>query len=175
MSIWPRRARSASAADEDSRSDWLNDSQRSCQACIRVSQSASVAAERSSAARAASSPGPSSASADLEFGRELGVAAPVHARLLESLRHLREFLSLLAADLARVLDRLLAARDLGADLVVTALHLAQDLALCVVIAPGPFDGRLDRALPGQRRLQGQVALAHDRLARARPPSRPRAA
>ena len=38
-----------------------------------------------------------------------------------------------AADLARVLDRLLGARDLGADLVVAALHLGQHRRLRVVL------------------------------------------
>ncbi len=102
---------------------------------------------------------------DLELGGLLGISPQVGTRFVESLHGLGEFLALAAANLARVLDRLLAARDLRADLVITSLDLTQYLALRVVLAPRPLDGCLDRALRGQRSLQRKVTLTHDHLAR----------
>ncbi len=63
FSITSRRARSAPAADEACRSDWLKPSQFSCQPDIAASAAASSAAAACSVARACSRPGPISASA----------------------------------------------------------------------------------------------------------------
>ena len=101
-----------------------------------------------------------------EFRGQLPVAHAVQVGVLHALRDLLEFLALARADFARVVDRLLGAGDLGADLVITTLHLGQHGGLRVVLLSRALDGGLDRTLLGDGRLQGQVALVHDRLARA---------
>ena len=101
----------------------------------------------------------------LQFGRLRGITHAVGLGFLQALADLLEFLPLAAADLARVLDRLLVARDLRAHLVVAALHLGEHLGSRVVLVPRTLDGRLVRALLGQRGLQREVALVQDRLAR----------
>ena len=103
---------------------------------------------------------------DLERRRLLDVPHAMRARILQALRDLLEFLALAAADFARMLHRLLGARNLGANLVVATLYRSKRFAMRVVVAPRTLDRRLNRALLGERRLQREVALAHDRLARA---------
>ena len=50
--------------------------------------------------------------------------------------------------------------------VIATLDLGQRLALRVVLAARPLDGGLDRALIGDRRLQGDVARRQHGLPRA---------
>ena len=88
----------------------------------------------------------------------------MRACVLEALRDLLEFLALAAADLARVLHRLLGARYLGANLVIATLYRGKRLAMRVVVAARTLDRGFNGALLRERRLQRQVTLAQDRLA-----------
>ena len=102
-----------------------------------------------------------------ELGGELAVADPVQVGVLDALRDLLEFLPLARANFARVVDGLLGARDFGADLVVAALHFGEHRRLRVVLLSRTLDRGLDRALLRDRRLQREVALVQDCLARGR--------
>ena len=103
---------------------------------------------------------------DLERRRLLDIPYAMRACILEALRDLLEFLALAAADLARMLHRLLGARYLGTNLVITTLHRGKRLAMRIVVAARTLDRGLDGALLGECRLQREVTLAQDRLARA---------
>ena len=65
---------------------------------------------------------------------------------------LRKLVALLLAQLARVLDGLFGAADLGADFVVTRLHRAHALGLLVLVDALRLDGGFGGALVGQRLL-----------------------
>ena len=112
-------------------------------------------------------PGPHLGERGFEFGGKLAVTHAVHVGVLHALRDLLELLPLARADLAGVIDRLLGARDLGADLVVATLHFRQHRRLGIVLLACAFDRRLHRALLRHGRLQGQLAFVQDRLPRGR--------
>jgi hypothetical protein len=102
-----------------------------------------------------------------ELGRLRRVAFAMDAGLTQPLRDLLQFLPPAAAQLASVLDRLLGARNRGTDLVIATLHLGDRGRVPIVFLAGALDGRLDRPLCGQCRLQTRLALVEERLLRAR--------
>ena len=91
------------------------------------------------------------------------IALEVRAQITERGMGLGEIGALALAQFARVLDRLLEARDLGADLVVAALHHRQPLAVCGVRRALLLDRAFRGALLGECALHDELALAHRRI------------
>ena len=73
---------------------------------------------------------------------------------------MRKIRSLSLTQLTCVLNRLLESGNLGADLVVTALDGRHTIALLGVESALLLDRGFGRALIGERRLHGQLALTH---------------
>ncbi len=88
------------------------------------------------------------------------VARHVTGQLADRGAQLRQFRALPLAHLAGVLNLLLVARNLGAQGVITALHLANAFAGFDLKLPLGFQRRFAGAQFGQRRLQRDIALAH---------------
>src|SRR6185437_3383199 len=114
--------------------------------------------------------GPLGALRTLQLGRrarnlfgELGqlslVAPDVRAQLGERRTGLREVGALPLPQLARMLDRLLEARDLRPDLVVAALHGREALAHRAVVSALALDRSLRGTLIGERRLHLDLTRA----------------
>ena len=99
----------------------LKPSQRSCQSCIDASASPARRREAAPLARRVEAR-PSSARARIAQLVDLRWSREVQVRLGGALLRLLQLLRCRCAQLARVLDGLLGARDLGADLVVAPLH-----------------------------------------------------
>ena len=159
------RARSTMAFWPASLPSRVNASQRCCQACIACSAAASAAAAVASRACAAARPGLERGERGGERG-ELGLVAREQRRGLGMVRlGLLEVGALAGAQLAGVLDRLLAARGLGADLVAHRLHGGERLGLARVVRAALLDRGLGGAQAGDRGLERDVALA--RALRAR--------
>src|SRR5438874_163438 len=91
------------------------------------------------------------------------IALEVRAQITERGTGLGEIGALALAQFAGVLDRLLEARDLGADLVVAALHRRQPLAVYGVRRALLLDRAFRGALLGECALHGELALAHRRI------------
>src|SRR6185437_417543 len=87
------------------------------------------------------------------------VALDVRTELREGGARLGQVAALALPQLARMLDRLLEARHLRADLVVAALHARDALARRAVLCPLGLDGRLRGALVRERRLHLDLAGA----------------
>ena len=91
----------------------------------------------------------------------LGVTRPLLDRLVEPRAELSQLLALARAELTRVFDRLLGTGNLGTDFVVAPLHRREPIGVRGVLGSRSLDGRLERALLGERGLQCQVPFAHD--------------
>ncbi len=90
------------------------------------------------------------------------VLVDVRGDFLRALQRLLEVGLLALAQLVRVLDGLLQARDLRARLVEARLHGVEFVRALALRDPGPLDIGLDLALTGDLRLQGGLALGQRR-------------
>ncbi len=96
--------------------------------------------------------------ADLQLAQAGLVPDTVVLRLLERRLELAQLLALLGQAVAHELDRLLQARDVRADRVVTALHLVEPVVGLDVALALAVDLRLQAALSGQCGLHGRILL-----------------
>ena len=126
---------------------------------------ASASAEARSRSRAISSSGPSRSSSDLQFVDLRLVALEMQVHFREAPLGLGQFLALSLPQFAGVLDRLLGARNLGAGLVVAALHDIQFVGFLGEGFARGFDRRFDRTQLRDRRPAGP-----SRVRRAAAPS-----